>query len=85
MKIVTTRPFEKDYAALSTAIQSITDKKLALLVQNPRYPSLRIKKTEGSRNIWEGSVTKNYRFTFQIIGDMYILRRIGTHDILRTP
>lgn len=37
------------------------------------------------RNIWEGRVTGGYRFTFQIEGDVYILRKVGTHDILKKP
>jgi len=39
----------------------------------------------GHRDLWDGRITKDYRFTFQIIGDTYILRRIGKHDILKTP
>jgi hypothetical protein len=30
-------------------------------------------------------VSRDYRFTFQIIGDIYLMRRIGTHDVLRRP
>jgi len=37
------------------------------------------------RNIWEGRVTYNYRFTFQVEGELYILRTIGTHDTLKNP
>ncbi len=79
MQISTTEPFERDYAALPQRIKDLTDNKLKLLLQSPRHPSLRIKKMEDPREIWEG------RVTFQIKGDVYILRRIGTHDILRTP
>ena len=85
MEIITTRSFEKDYDALPKQTKESTDSKLRLFLQNPRHPSLRIKKMEDPRNIWEGSITKNYRFTFQIVGNSYILRRIGTHDILKTP
>jgi mRNA-degrading endonuclease YafQ of YafQ-DinJ toxin-antitoxin module len=34
-------------------------------------------------NIWEASVTMSYRITYEIIGETLILRRIGTHDILK--
>jgi len=37
------------------------------------------------REIWEGRITKSYRFTYQIEGDTYVLRRVGTHDILKNP
>ena len=61
------------------------DRKLAPFLENPRHPSLHVKKMNDPRDIWEGRITRGYRFTFQIAGDTYILRRIGTHDILRTP
>ena len=45
-------------------------------------PSLRVKHIQGTKTRWEGSVTKNYRFTFELTGNSVIFRRIGTHDIL---
>lgn len=85
MRIQTTTPFDRDFTTLPAAIRRHAVKQLRLLVENPRYPSLRLKKMEDPRDIWEGRVTRSYRFTFQIVGDMYVLRRIGTHDILRRP
>jgi mRNA interferase RelE/StbE len=84
-KIQTTRPFDEDYNALPESIKDRADKQFVLLLENPYHPSLRIKKIKGHPNIWEGRVTKNYRFTFQISMEIYILRRIGSHDILKTP
>jgi mRNA-degrading endonuclease RelE of RelBE toxin-antitoxin system len=85
MKIQTTKPFDEDYNALPEAIKEQADKQFVLLIQNPHHPSLRLKKIKGHPNIWEGRVTKSYRFTFQISGEIYLLRRIGTHDVLKTP
>ena len=85
MKVFVTRPFERDYAELPGEVKDIADKQFKLLLQNSKHPSLRIKKMEDPRGIWEGRITKRYRFTFQVQGGIYILRRIGTHDILRTP
>jgi mRNA interferase RelE/StbE len=85
MRIQTTKPFDKDYDGLPESIRGQTDKQLTLLLENPNHPSLRLKKIKGHPNIWEGRITKSYRFTFQILGEMYILRRIGTHNILKTP
>jgi mRNA-degrading endonuclease RelE of RelBE toxin-antitoxin system len=85
VRIQTTRPFDDDYKALPESIKYLADKQFALLLENPRHPSLRVKKIKGHPNIWEGRVTKSYRFTFQISGEIYIMRRIGTHDILKTP
>jgi len=85
MNIRTTRPFDRDYDLLSASIKDKTDRQFVLLLSNPQHPSLGIKKIKGHPDIWEGRVAKNYRFTFQIINETYLLRRIGTHDILRTP
>jgi mRNA-degrading endonuclease RelE of RelBE toxin-antitoxin system len=85
MKIQTTRPFDEDYNALPESIKERADKQFVLLLENPHHPSLRLKKIKGHPNIWEGRVTKSYRFTFQISGEIYLLRRIGIHDILKTP
>jgi len=38
---------------------------------------------QGAMEVWEASVTKSYRITFQRAGDAIILRRVGTHDILK--
>jgi len=46
------------------------------------HPSLRVKRIQGTKNRWEGSVTMKYRFTFELIEDTIIFRAIGTHDIL---
>jgi mRNA-degrading endonuclease YafQ of YafQ-DinJ toxin-antitoxin module len=83
MKIQTTRHFDKAFAGLPPAIKERAREKLALFFDNPQHPSLRVKKMQGHRYIWEGSITKSYRFTFQIHEDLCILRRIGTHDVLK--
>ncbi len=85
MKIETTKPFDRDFLRLSAVIRRNAERKFQLLLKNLRHPSLRVKKMEDPRNIWEGRITKQYRFTFQVVGDVYFFRRIGTHDILRKP
>lgn len=86
MKIQTTKLFDEDYRALPQDIKQRTNKQFALLLANPRHPSLRLKRMVEHPGIWEGSVTRKYRFTFQIAGDTYILRRIGEHErTLRKP
>jgi len=85
MKLVVTHSFIRDYQALPEHLQKAVDGKLALLISNPRHPSLRLKKMQDPRDIWEGRITKGYRFTFQWQGDACILRRLGPHDMLKTP
>ena len=85
MTIVWGRRFRRDFAALPSQIKERARSRLALLCENPRHPSLRTKKMAGRPEVWEGRVTRDYGFTFSPEGDTYTLRRIGTHDILRTP
>jgi mRNA-degrading endonuclease RelE of RelBE toxin-antitoxin system len=85
MKLSFTKTFIRDYHNLPQSLQETVDKQLELLLSNQRHPSLNIKKMNDPRNIWEGRVTASYRFTFQIEGDIYIMRRVGTHDTLKKP
>jgi mRNA-degrading endonuclease RelE of RelBE toxin-antitoxin system len=85
MKLVFTKPFVRAYRDLPERIKRLTDKQLGLLLNNPQHPSLALKKMQDPREIWEGRITESYRFTFQIVGDTYVLRRVGTHDLLRNP
>ena len=85
MKPTFTKPFIKQYRKLPKRIQEKTDEQIALLLEDPKHPSLGIKKVEGPNDIGEGRITKNYRFTFQIKGEVYILRKVAAHDVLKNP
>ena len=85
MKLSFTKTFMRDYRNLPRELQETVDKQLELLLSNQRHPSLNIKKMNDRRNIWEGRATASYRFTFQIEGDVYVLRRVGSHDTLKNP
>ena len=74
--------FKKQYKAMPHEIRQIFDEKLMLFLADMLHPSLRVKKIQGSRGCWEGSVTMKYRFTFVFDGDTIVFRAIGTHDIL---
>lgn len=85
MKVFFTKPFKKDYQSLPENIQQQLDEEITRLLDSPKHPSLRTKKMEGRQSIWEARITGGYRMTFQINGDTYLLRRAGTHDILKKP
>ena len=85
MRISATARFRRRYQELPQEIQERVDVQLEVLLQNPRHPSLRSKKMQGTARIWELRVTQGYRVTFQVEGDTYVLRNVGTHDILREP
>jgi addiction module RelE/StbE family toxin len=85
VKVAFTKPFKRDYKGLSENIQELIEKQIILLLDNPKHPSFRLKKKEGHISIFEAKVTKGYRMTFQIVDDTYLLRRVGTHSILKRP
>ncbi len=83
LKIARTESFARDFKALPKEIQGRIAKAISRLAQNPSHPSLRVKKMQGLKDIWEASVTAAYRLTFHRVDDTIILRRVGTHDILK--
>ncbi|MAG28933.1 hypothetical protein CL632_02205 [bacterium] len=85
MTIIKGPRFKKEFAKLPKQIQKRAEKQFTPFVQNPIHPSLQTKKTEGWKDVWEGRITKGYRFSFTHDGNTYTLRRIDPHDILRNP
>lgn len=85
MQISGTDKFKKSYKKLPEEIKKAAQKQFLLLLSNPNHPSLNRKKMKGLPGIWEARITHGYRFTFQVEGDLYILRNIGAHDILENP
>lgn len=79
-----TERFKKAFRALPVSIQQKAIKALRLLAENPRHPSLQVKKIQGTENIWEGRVDQKYRFTFQFENEndqvVIVLRNIDNHD-----
>jgi len=85
MKLRPTDDFLKHYQRLPVPIRKEVDEKLKLFLLDPRHPSLQIKKMKGYEEIWEGRISRSYRFTFQIKEDTYILRKVGKHEVLEKP
>ena len=52
------KKFKKEYKKLPQEIQTRFDEKLALFLNDMTHPSLRVKRLQGTRNRWEGSVTE---------------------------
>jgi mRNA interferase RelE/StbE len=85
VRVSFTKPFHRDYKGLPENMQKQIDKQIVQLIENPKHPSLHIKKMEGRLSVWEARITKGYRMTFQVDGDVFVLRRVGTHSILKRP
>ncbi len=86
MEILFTEQFEQAYSKLTKAEKRSVRKALALLGDNPRHPGLRIKKMEGSKDIWEARLSKGLRMTFGMTGETIMMRNVGEHDkVLKRP
>lgn len=85
MEIQATQTFIRLYRKLPGPIKKKTRQVLRLLQEDPRHTSLGHKKMAGQESIYEVRVSRNYRITYQLDGDIAILRKIGTHDLLRRP
>jgi len=67
---LTTSPISKE-------VQKAFDNKLALFLDNTTHPSLRVKRIQITKGRWEGSVTKNYRFTFEYVENTALFRTLS--------
>jgi len=79
MRFYPTSHFVREYKKLSPQLQNKIDKALKFLLQNLRHPSLRAKKYDKKRGIWQARVNDNYRFYFLIKKDVYILLEVKPH------
>ena len=78
-----TKRFEKNYKRLSESEVRQLKQKLKLLTENPFHPSLRTKRIQGTRDLFEFSVNMDIRVIWYYENDrIIILVDIGHHDIL---
>lgn len=80
MRIARTENFKRAWKQLSEEQKALARKAIDNLIKDMRYPSLRVKKIRGTENIWEARASRSLRMTFQIEGDIIILRNIGQHN-----
>lgn len=87
MTFRTTRRFDRVFSKLPIHIQKKFYRQINYLLSNCRHPSLQAKKIQGlPQEVWEARVDLNYRLTFEIHGEVYLLRNIGPHDeVLENP
>jgi len=77
--------FDRSFKRLPERIRNEVLEKLERFLVDPTHPSLRVKRVRGTDRIWEMSITMNYRLTFEMDDERLLLRKIGTHDVLRKP
>ena len=71
--------FLKNWDRTPPRVQKLFEKQVQFLLENLRHPSLRAKKYDEARDIWQARVDRAWRFYFQIRGDTYYLLNITPH------
>jgi mRNA interferase RelE/StbE len=79
MRAVYAKRFLEGYANAPPHVQKAVDRRVTLLLENLRHPSLRAKKYDEARDIWQARVDGGWRFYFRIEGDTYVLETIRPH------
>ena len=86
MRIEFTDRFLRAYRALQGDEARLVEKALRQLAADPRYPGLRVKKMQGRQDVWEARASNSLRLTFEMHGDVLLLRNVGAHhDTLNNP
>jgi len=80
LKVARTARFKKAWKELNENERKLARKALQNLIINIRYPALRVKKIQGVNKLWEARISRSLRMTFQIQGNLILLRNIGRHD-----
>ncbi|MBE3588895.1 MAG: hypothetical protein IMW93_10200 [Thermoanaerobacteraceae bacterium] len=75
-----TERFKRAYKKLDADQKDAIKKALRLMSDNVNHPSLRVKRVQGTKDIWEASATMSLRITFSWEGDIIVLRNCGEHD-----
>ena len=77
------KAFGKSLKKLSANEQRAAAAKLKMLMENPLHPSLRTKKVQRLKDVYESSVNMDIRILWMHKGDrLILLLNIGHHDIL---
>ncbi len=79
MEIGRTERFVRDYDSAPPEIRRAVDRKIALLAENLRHPSLHAKKYHEGEDLWQARITGAWRFYFRIEGQRYVLTSMTMH------
>jgi len=86
LRIEFSNKFIRAYKKLDRDTRLQVDKTLRAMALNPKHPSLRLKRVQGTKDIWEASVNMSIRITLRFTEDIIQLRNVGTHDqVFRPP
>jgi len=79
MRLDRTPHFLRAYNKAPKRIQKAFDKQATLLLENLHHPSLRAKKYDEARDLWQARLTDDWRFYFKIVADTYLIEEIKRH------
>ena len=79
MRVAFSNRGANQYQALSKKRRVKFEKQIGFLLSNFRHPSLRAKKYDETRDVWQARLNGNYRFYFQIKEDTYRIISITPH------
>jgi len=60
-------------------VKKAFDKQTRILLDNLRHPSLRAKKYDEARDIWQARINRDWRFYFVITGDTDLILNVTRH------
>lgn len=82
-KLTYTPRFKKAYASLTLVEKNQFQKKMELFVSNYLHPSLRTKKIQGQKDLYESSINMDIRIIWFFENEeLIVLVDIGHHDVL---
>ena len=85
LQITFTDRFQKHYKNLTDIEKKQFKNKLAIFAENPMHPSLRVKRIQGTSDLFEFSVNMDIRVIWFYEGEQLVaLVDIGHHDILKS-
>jgi len=79
MRLLYAPSASRAFADSPPQVQKAFVKQVALLQQNLSHPSLRAKKYDEAKNIWQARVNRAWRFYFTIQDDTYLILDIIPH------
>jgi mRNA-degrading endonuclease RelE of RelBE toxin-antitoxin system len=79
MKFSFSERARRDYDNFSVKLRARVNKQISALLKDIRYPSLKAKKYDEKRGIWQMRISKDYRLYFTIDNDVYIIVTITKH------
>ena len=71
--------FLRSFVKAPKEVKKAFGKQSLFLLQDLNHPSLRAKKYDEGKDLWQGRVTKDWRFYFKIDGEVYRMEEIRRH------